>query len=57
MDSDGCNLLQTEGGSLHVSEKASGVQVWSRAPQCKGKRGTQGPRLLASPVAAPVGTS
>ena len=26
-------------------------------PHCKGKRGTQGQRLVASPVAAPVGSS
>ena len=51
-DSDGCNLLQTEGGSLHVSEKASGVQVWRRAPTVQRREGTQGQRLMASPVAA-----
>ena len=29
--------MQTEGGSLHVSEKASGVQVWRRAPTVQRK--------------------
>lgn len=46
MDSDRCNLLQTEGGSLHVSEKASGVQVWSRAPTVQRKERYSGAKAL-----------
>ena len=48
--------MQTEGGSPHVSEKASSVQVWRRAPMVKEKRKeAKGQRLLASAVAAAVG--
>ena len=45
-DSDGCNLLQTEGGSLHVSETASGVQVWRRAPTVQRKERYSGAKAL-----------
>ena len=45
-DSDGCNLLQTEGGSLRVSETASGVQVSRRAATVQRKEGYSGTKAL-----------
>ena len=41
-----CNLLQTEGGSLHVSETASGVQVLRKAPTVQRKEGYSGAKAL-----------
>ena len=46
MDATCCKLGGLQGTSLHVSEKASGVQVWSRAPTVQRKERYSGAKAL-----------
>ena len=54
MDAICCKLKE---GPCMSQKRPLVCRCWERPPQCKGKRGTRGQRHLASPVAAPGGSS